>query len=694
MAASSQRGVFVLRFWDKNLRRFFFMKKLLALIVILAFTINLGQINTFAATSYSSTVGKYIMSWQLDNGGWTKDKPEIFTRYWDGSENKAKYYQQDKVTPLGTIDNDATVEQIEYLAGVYANTGDSSVKASILEGFDFLTTMQYPSGGFPQVYPKQDAGSSVYENDATFNDDATLNVMQLLKKVVDKEGFYNSSLISSSRYAELKDAYERGLDFILKSQIEVNGVKTVWGGQHDPVSYETTKGRSFEPVSQIAQESARLVAFLEDLNSSDPAVKEAVVSAKIWFHDVVEKNTKYYQKGYNGEYFVYSSGSEMWYRFYEIGTNTPVFGDRDGLTYYDIMDISQERRDGYGWAGTWGKYIYADSNVSDLSVELLALQGSQEEPVVEEPVVEEPTSEPIVGGYTVNGDSYIDDAGFHFVESGTDSIITPLLTSVEKGSRVELAISIADTNRTTSELIMSNSGLRSGKSDWILGHGIKTKTLGFDVTADLADNDKYIEFEIAGGQNGESIHVSKIVVTVDGVVQTFEEPVVEEPVVEEPVVEEPVVEEPVVVGYTVEGNSYIDDAGFHFVESGTDSITTPVIIDAVAGSRVELEITIAATDRTTSELIMSNTGLRSGKSDWVLGHGIKTKTLGFDVTKDLAEADRTIEFEIAGGNIGESIHVSSIKVFVDGVEQTFETSDDTAAEEEAARIAAEEEAAE
>jgi PelA/Pel-15E family pectate lyase len=39
----------------------------------------------------------------------------------------------------------------------------------------------------------------------------------------------------------------------------------------------------------------------------------------------------------------------LWARYYEIGSDRPIFGDRD-KTIHDVVDeISRERRDGYAW---------------------------------------------------------------------------------------------------------------------------------------------------------------------------------------------------------------------------------------------------------------------------------------------------------------------------------------------------------
>jgi hypothetical protein len=46
-----------------------------------------------------------------------------------------------------------------------------------------------------------------------------------------------------------------------------------------------------------------------------------------------------------------------WARFYQIGTNRPIFSGRDGVIKYQLSEIEQERIDGYAWFGTWAKAL-------------------------------------------------------------------------------------------------------------------------------------------------------------------------------------------------------------------------------------------------------------------------------------------------------------------------------------------------
>lgn len=302
-------------------------------------------------------VARYVMSWQLPSGGWTKNQKAIYQRYWDGAEPIAKYYASDEMTPLGTIDNDATVNEIRYLAEVYQNSEDAEVKTSINKGLAFLLEMQYESGAFPQVYPYQDHACSDYENMATFNDDATTNVLWLYQDILKGRKNFGSNLVDADMKQRIKVAYDKAIDYILESQIIVNGQLTGWCAQHDPVTYEPVEGRAFEPVSISGQESVSVARFLESVKGTHPGAKESVDGFVEWLKLVANDNMRYDRYTKTNQYFDYSEGDYMWYRFYEIGTNKGLFADSDGTIYYDFLDVSEERRKNYGYAGDWGEYF-------------------------------------------------------------------------------------------------------------------------------------------------------------------------------------------------------------------------------------------------------------------------------------------------------------------------------------------------
>ena len=47
---------------------------------------------------------------------------------------------------------------------------------------------------------------------------------------------------------------------------------------------------------------------------------------------------------------VHESGAgPIWARYYEIGTDRPIFGDRDKTIHDNVDEISKERQRGYAW---------------------------------------------------------------------------------------------------------------------------------------------------------------------------------------------------------------------------------------------------------------------------------------------------------------------------------------------------------
>ncbi|MFA9455381.1 pectate lyase [Halalkalibacter sp. AB-rgal2] len=297
-----------------------------------------------------------LITWQMEHGGWTKNFPHIYTREWDGVESRSEWVSNG--VELGTIDNDATINEIRTVAAAYNMTGDPRFKESVDQGFEFLFKLQYPSGGIRQVYPQRgaDESSSVwYSNYVTFNDAAMTNVLELFDEVVNREEPFHTDVVNDEFIQEMESSIELALDYILKAQIEVDGQLTAWGQQHDPVTYEPQHGRSYEHPSITASESIPVIRWLMARPEQTEEVQTAVSSALSYFDQVRIENTRYDNRTY--PYFLDHSGSTVWYRFYQIGTDLPIFSGRDGVIKHNLDEIEEERRLGYSWAGTWPQQL-------------------------------------------------------------------------------------------------------------------------------------------------------------------------------------------------------------------------------------------------------------------------------------------------------------------------------------------------
>ncbi|QYR19293.1 pectate lyase [Paenibacillus sp. sptzw28] len=284
----------------------------------------------FAADASGATASfSDILKYQQPDGGWRKD-------YAVTSGNWAK----------STIDNKATYTEIRRLAGEYQRTSNSSYSAAAIKGINFLLNMQYANGGWPQIYQ-----STGYHTHITFNDNAMINVMILLDDIANKRGDF--AFIDSTLAGRCKTAVSKGIDNILQTQVVVNGALTVWGQQHDSVTLKPAGARSYEVPSLCANESVGIVKFLKTRPATSQ-INASINAAEQWFRTVKIIGIRIVKT--SDDVIVVEDSSvttPIWARFYEIGTNKPIFVGRDGIVKYKLSDIEQERRVGYAWYGNW-----------------------------------------------------------------------------------------------------------------------------------------------------------------------------------------------------------------------------------------------------------------------------------------------------------------------------------------------------
>lgn len=304
----------------------------------------LFQPAAFWSTPEAARRADNLVSFQTPAGGWNKntDFTSAPRRPGERSGTEAGY--------VGTIDNDATIDPLRFLAKILAAADPAhphyvAWKASFVRGIDYLLAAQFPNGGWPQVYPLE--GS--YHDAITFNDGAIINVLSLLRAVA--AGRDEFAFVPATLGTRAAAAYARGLDCILASQITVAGRRTVWCQQVDILTLAPVGARNYEMPSQSSGESADIVLFLMMLPEPSPAVVTAVHSAAAWFkktplRDVVFKPAP----DATGRKLLPSPGAgPLWPRYSEIGSDRPLFGDRDLTIHDDVSEISAERRNGYAW---------------------------------------------------------------------------------------------------------------------------------------------------------------------------------------------------------------------------------------------------------------------------------------------------------------------------------------------------------
>jgi len=169
-------------------------------------------------------------------------------------------------------------------------------------------------------------------------------------------------LVDPARRAKAATAVAKGIDVILRTQILVKGQRTAWCAQYDDVTLEPRGARAYEHASLSGQETVGIVRFLMDADrgASPPARIAAIESAIGWLRSVQIAGQRLERRadasspsGYDVVVVGDAAAPPLWARFYEIGTNRPMFSGRDGVIRASLSEIEQERRVGYAWLGTW-----------------------------------------------------------------------------------------------------------------------------------------------------------------------------------------------------------------------------------------------------------------------------------------------------------------------------------------------------
>lgn len=307
------------------------------------------QPDAFYATAEARAVADNVVYYQNADHGWPKNV-DMTAR----TAPKAG----------STIDNRGTTTQVELLARVYGATRCPQYGEAMRAGVEFLLAAQYDNGGWPQVYPNP----SGYQQHITFNDDAMIHVLTVLRAMAEGKAPY--TFVEAPLRATASAAVARGVDCILACQIKIEGGQRGWCAQHDEVTLAPAQARTYELPSVSGSEGAQIVRFLMTIEPPTPEIIAAIEGAVAWFQAVklsgirVTATTDASQPTGEDRVVVQDPAAPpLWARFYELGTNKPIFSSRcevpecDANPFYmrrySLAEIENERRVGYAWYGNW-----------------------------------------------------------------------------------------------------------------------------------------------------------------------------------------------------------------------------------------------------------------------------------------------------------------------------------------------------
>ncbi|MBR6454929.1 MAG: pectate lyase [Fibrobacter sp.] len=387
-----------------------------------------------------------MTTWQIANGGFDKAHADKYKSAYTGGEKSS--WRAQGGGDLGTIDNNATIQEMRLLAVRYKETTNNSYKSAFKTSFNkavnFLLTMQRAKGGLPQVWPKR----GNYSDQITLNDNAMIRAMVTMMDIANKTSPFDSDIIDDATRSKMKSALDKAIDFLLKAQIVNDGKPTVWCAQHDTNSFAPVGARAYELASKSGSESAGAVWFLMNWPEQTEAIQKSVKGAIEWYKKT--RVTGLYFNKKQGR-FEEREGNVLWYRFYEVNNDNYFFCDRDGASTktQDFTKISEERRTGYQWAGDYGTAL--------ISTEKAYLEALAK---MDDNYVPPPPPPAMCGSDTcktyIDGVNYIDiqgvkeatntgfvGEGYANVDNSTGSYVTYGITSTKAG-KYTLYISFAN----------------------------------------------------------------------------------------------------------------------------------------------------------------------------------------------------------------------------------------------------------
>ena len=347
------------------------MKKLLTLLLVLTSVVVTVQAQRgrggrnlpthekedFYKTEEARRIGDQVLLYQRVTGGWPKNinmsRPLT-------DEERVQVLRDKERRDDSTTDNGATNMQMLYLAKLYQATQVERYKEGVLKAVEYLLSGQYENGGWPQFWPEMHG----YQMHITYNDDAMVNTMNLLRAVAQQKDPYQGLADEALRQRCMK-AFDKGVECILKTQMHnKEGRLTVWCQQHYRDNYEPAPARAYELPSYCSMESASITRLLMSLPNPDERVKQAVHAAMAWFDKYkltglrIQRTGPWASMDGDTKLVEDADAEPIWGRYYDLKYCEPYVCDRDGLPRRRLEDIGHERRNGYAWFGSRPAELY------------------------------------------------------------------------------------------------------------------------------------------------------------------------------------------------------------------------------------------------------------------------------------------------------------------------------------------------
>ena len=213
-----------------------------------------------------------------------------------------------------SFDDNQTQTAISFLMALDQEIDRPTLTKTVEKALDMMLESQLDNGGWPHKYPWQ----GNYHDYATFNDQG---INDCIRVMLEASSYYEKEDIDKS--------LQKVGRFLMISQLPPP--QPGWAQQYNEF-LQPAWARTFEPPSVCPSASVHNINSLIDLfeHTGQNKFLEPIPDAVRWLKDSRLPNGK-------------------WGRFLEIGTNKPLYYDRDRIRVESVEELSLERSTGYGY---------------------------------------------------------------------------------------------------------------------------------------------------------------------------------------------------------------------------------------------------------------------------------------------------------------------------------------------------------
>ncbi len=214
-----------------------------------------------------------------------------------------------------SFDDNQSQSAVSFLIAIDQEIDDDKISQASQRAIDMMMTTQLSNGGWPHYYPAQ----GNYHDYATFNDGG---INDCIRVMIEAYQAYNDN-------PNIEKSLRKVARFLNISQLPPP--QPGWAQQYNEF-LQPAWARTFEPPAICPAVTVKNIFSLIDLYLvlHDETILEPIPDALRYLPEIKMENGK-------------------WARFVELGTNKPLYYDRQRIRVDKLDDLHPERRKGYAY---------------------------------------------------------------------------------------------------------------------------------------------------------------------------------------------------------------------------------------------------------------------------------------------------------------------------------------------------------